>query len=85
MDLQERMRFERLHPKAAAAEKAQIAARAEEAKLKQEEAERMAQAKAEKHRERAFQVFLVFLTVAATLFVEHFMEIVEIVKKLFHL
>ena len=56
---------------------------AEEKALEKQKAEEMAQKAAERDAEHRFQIKLVFLTVATTLFVEHFGEILDLIKELF--
>ena len=56
--------------------------------LKEKEAKQMAEAIAKENRGRRFEIFKIFVTIAATLIVEHFGEILNIVKDLlqsFHL
>lgn len=52
--------------------------------LKQQEAKRVADEVAKEKREHRFEILKILLTVAATLLVEHFGEIVEFFAKLFH-
>lgn len=53
-------------------------------KRKEEEAKRVAEEIAKEKREHRFQILLVLLTAAATLFIEHFMELLDFFKNLFH-
>lgn len=54
-----------------------------EAALEKQKAEEMANEIAKEKRERRFQVMHTLFTIAATLFVEHFVEIAKFVYKFF--
>lgn len=54
-----------------------------EAALEKQKAKEMAEKKAERKLEHRFEIIKIPLTIAATLFVEHFGEIVQFVIKLF--
>lgn len=54
-----------------------------EAALEKQKAEKMADEVAEKRQERRFQVMHTLFTIIATLFVEHFVEIVKFVCEFF--
>lgn len=58
---------------------------AEEKRLEKQKADEAAQKKAERDAEHRFQIKLVFITVAATLFVDHFGEILQLLEELIHL
>ena len=66
-------------------EERQIEERRKTEKLKEEQTKKVAQDIANVKAEHRFQVMLVLLGVAATLLIEHFMEIFDFLKRLLHL
>ena len=53
------------------------------AELEQQKAEEMTQKNTERKLEHRFEIVKILITAAATLFIEHFMEILQFFKKLF--